>query len=349
MKSLPKPIRLSLREVDVEVVERAWEGIDRKRGRAARPWLVTGAAFAMAIVLVIALAFRAPAAGPLRADGAIVTAFAGGEQGTRVTLSDRSVVALDRGTTLSVLENTDVSFTTLLTSGVATFDVTPGGPRRWRIELGCGAVEVVGTRFTIDRGASRVVIRVERGAVLVRSDLVRPHRVERLEAGSTLVLELPAAPSSAVEPPPPPASSPALARSDAPLPSTPSPSGEVAELFRRADAARRAGNAGEAATLLRRIASEHASDPRAAVATFTLAKLELDSLGAAGAAANDFARAMEMGLPAAMREDASVRRIEALARAGRLDEARAAAARFRVDHPSSSSLDEIDRWTAAPR
>lgn len=351
MKRLPTPIRRTLRDVDVEVVDRAWAVIERKRVRHAGPRVALALAFAMiAIVAVLAFLPRAPKAGPLRADGAIVTSLAAIEIGRRTTLSDGSVIALDAGASLSVLENTDAAFTTLLGAGAATFDVVPGGPRRWRIELGVGAVEVVGTRFSIDRGAARVIIRVERGAVLVRSDRIEPHHVERLEAGGSLVLDV----SS------PPASSSATVTDDAPIPppsaaeappppAATSSAGDVDALLVRADTARRAGRSGEAATLLRRLASEHPSDPRAAIAMFTLAKLELDSLGAASAAANDFGRSLAMGLPGALREDAEARRIEALARAGRRDEARVAAERFRGDHPSSASLSEIDRWTGASR
>ena len=69
--------------------------------------------------------------------------------------------------------------------GAASFEVRPGGPRRWQIECGLATVEVVGTRFTCARGADRLHIGVEHGVVLVRGERV-PNRVRRLAAGESL-------------------------------------------------------------------------------------------------------------------------------------------------------------------
>jgi transmembrane sensor len=134
-----------------------------------------------------------------------------------------------------------------------------------------------------------------------------------------------------------------------PAVSAKTPPNEVDELFARADALRGSARNGEAAAALRRVVAEHPSDRRAPIAAFTLAKLELDALGLASAAANDFARAIARGLPAALREDASARRIEALARAGRREEATTAADRVGRDFPASPRRTEIGRWAGASR
>ena len=185
MKHVPQPVRLVLRELDVEAVERAWEGIRAKRSRRrAIPLLLAAALVTSALLAALAFWARPSGAGPLRDPNGIASAFTGGDAGGTARLSDDSVITLGKGAQVRVLENTDTAFTMVLTCGAAVFDVKPGGPRRWRVELGCGAVEVVGTRFSIDRGEARVIVRVERGAVLVRSDQLQPDHVERLEAGA---------------------------------------------------------------------------------------------------------------------------------------------------------------------
>jgi transmembrane sensor len=195
MKHVPQPVHLVLRELDVEAVERASEGIRAKRSRRrAIPLLLAAALVTSALLAALAFWARPSGAGPLRDPNGIASAFTGGDAGGTARLSDDSVITLDKGAQVRVLENTDTAFTMVLTRGAAVFDVKPGGPRRWRVELGCGAVEVVGTRFSIDRGEARVIVRVERGAVLVRSDQLQPDHVERLEAGGSLVLVLPRSP-----------------------------------------------------------------------------------------------------------------------------------------------------------
>src|SRR5690606_30409094 len=111
----------------------------------------------------------------------------GGPRPERVVLSDGSAIELAEQSSLEVLSNDRESFVTVLRQGRGTFDVKPGGSRRWRIEAGPVEVEVVGTRFTVERSADQVFVHVERGAVLVRGNTV-PDRVQRLNAGAGLVV-----------------------------------------------------------------------------------------------------------------------------------------------------------------
>src|SRR5690606_2313806 len=120
----------------------------------------------------------------------------------------------------------------------------------------------------------------------------------------------------------------------------------VDELLLLADVARESGHPEEAAEPLRRVLSSFASDPQAALAALTLGKLELETLHRHLAAAAAFERAIELGLPAALQEQAYARRVEALARAGDRDAARRAAEEYRARFPAGRYLSNVDQWAA---
>jgi len=106
------------------------------------------------------------------------------------------------------------------------------------------------------------------------------------------------------------------------------------ELMQVADVARLSGHPGDAVAPLERVLAEHAGDPSAPQAAFTLGKIQLDALGNARAAASAFERAIALGLPGALREDAFFRRVEAYARAGDGPKARAAREAYEAAFPA---------------
>ena len=229
----------------------------------------------------------------------------------------------------------------------------PGGPRRWSIECGIATVEVVGTRFTVERTAGGAHVAVERGVVLVRGERVRD-RVQRLVAGESL--DVGEAPVPAAVVPARPATSsaaPQLALAPAvsgvpaavaasPQPTAPpawrklaqggdnarayaelgpagiasaSQNASVDDLLALADVARLSAHPSDAITPLSRVLGEHPSDPRAPLAAFTLGRLQLDSLKRPAPAAEAFARAIALGLPQSLQEDRlRARLVEARAR-----------------------------------
>jgi transmembrane sensor len=106
----------------------------------------------------------------------------------------------------------------------------------------------------------------------------------------------------------------------------------VEELFALADVARYSGHPREALAPLGRVAQR--GGPQGALAAFTLGRIRMDQLGEHAAAAQDFERALALGLGGGLQEDAAVRRVEALGKAG--DRSRAAAlARELVDRTPS--------------
>lgn len=299
-----------------------------------------------------------------------------------VRLSDASRVVVDEDARLDVLANDTRALGLALRRGRARFEVTPGGPRSWNVDAGAVSVQVVGTVFEVARSREGVAVSVERGAVLVRGASV-PDRVQRLEAGQRLFVPSDAAPDPLVTSTSDStedharddiddALDDALDGAHEPQPTREAPwraelaqrrydrafealgidgharetrrARDVAALWELADVARFSGHPSEAAVPLRRLVEEHPNDPRAALAAYTLGRLELDVLGAPHAAAESFARSEALGLPEALREAAAASRVEALGRAGRRDDARVAAERYVIRHPEGARRVQVERW-----
>ncbi|MDB4985378.1 MAG: hypothetical protein JWN04_556 [Myxococcaceae bacterium] len=103
-------------------------------------------------------------------------------------LSDGSRVTLAAGARVDVLDNSLHELVLALRQGRVRFDIQPHGPRAWRIESAGLSVEVVGTKFVMERGPHSVQVTVDEGAVVLRGDSV-PERVQRLRKGQSFVAE----------------------------------------------------------------------------------------------------------------------------------------------------------------
>ena len=298
---------------------------------------------------VAVVAFLRHDPGPLRmADGTAIASVEAPPAGTRVVMSDGSSIQLGPDARLDPVESSASSFIAVLERGDASFDVDPGGPRRWQIECGLATVEVVGTRFSCARGPHRLYVGVERGVVLVRGERVVNH-VRRLTAGESMeILDETAGPAAGRpgsaarggacagrgggtgtgrERGAPRAAGPTwreLARSGhhreafATL-GTQGIRREVkrlgiADLFALADVARLSGHPAEAVAPLQRIVDGFAADRQAPLAAFALGRLQLDDLNQPRAAAASFSRALELGAPQSLRDAVRTRLTEAQAR-----------------------------------
>jgi transmembrane sensor len=207
---LPDPIREVLDvPVDELTIQRIWAKTRRARNRNDEPrsaparWpLTVGAAAVLGIGAAVLAWVDGQDAGPLAdTTGTSVGGFARGT--TR--LSDGSSVAVAEDAALDVLGNDSHAVSLLLRSGTASFDIEPGGPRRWSIECGLVTVEVIGTELTIERreatstSPEEVRVAVARGVVLLRGDRV-PDRVRRLTAGEELIVQGEQSPAVAAAP-----------------------------------------------------------------------------------------------------------------------------------------------------
>jgi transmembrane sensor len=354
MSRLKFPLKEVLRDpADEGAVSRMWQGIDarfprRRPARSVMTFLAPGVVLAAAAgVALVAYVRHDP--GPLRlANGNAIVAIDAPPAGVRLAMSDGSSIDLAAGARFEPIESSASTFIGMLERGTASFEVRPGGPRRWQIECGLATIEIVGTRFTCARGAGRLHIGVEHGVVLVRGERV-PNRARRLAAGESLdVLDATAA-DAAAERPGVGTTAPAQAAEDVPVHAERagghSGAGTgwrelarngrhreafatlgtqgirreakrlgIADLFALADVARLSGHPADAVGPLQRIIDGFPSDPQAPLAAFALGRLELDDLGRPQAAAAAFSRALEMGAPDSLRDNVRARLEEARAR-----------------------------------
>jgi transmembrane sensor len=351
-------------------VVRMWRGIDQRLSRRpSRAGYFAIAVAAAALVGAFAFALnRAPARGPLLLSAGGVPAVLEAESGTLpARFADGSRIELSRGSRVEVLRNDARSFVSVLRRGQGTFDVEPGGPRRWVVEAGLASVEVVGTRFSVARSAGRVDVIVERGAVVVRAETL-PGGTRRLEAGQRVEVHAalaagesaartaagPASVSHAAESLPTPlealeleAAPPQPAASGASLRPSLAARPVASELdvdahFAAADAARRRGDREAAARYLEIIIERApASDPRRGMAALTLARLTVDAEPARAAGALDESMS---DMPKSLAEDALARLVQAEGRAGRRENARKLAREYSERFPDGHRAEDVKRW-----
>jgi transmembrane sensor len=355
VSSLKFPLKDGLRDpADEGAVSRMWQAVDaRFPQRRSRRSLSLIIAPVMAVAAGVAVvAFLHHDAGPLRlADGGAIVPVEAPAAGARVSLSDGSTIDLSGGARFEPIESSASTFIAVLERGSASFQVTPGGPRRWQIECGLATVEVVGTHFSCVRGPDRLHVGVEHGVVLVRGERV-VNRVRRLTAGESLdIVDATATPAGAAEAPaekaqtaaaaPVPEELPAGTENVAPARAPVSNWRELArngrhreafatlgaqgirreakrlgitDLFSLADVARLSGHPAEAVGPLQRIVDGFPGDRQASLAAFALGRLQLDDLNQPRAAAASFSRALELGPPQSLREAVRARLAEAQGR-----------------------------------
>lgn len=337
-----------------EELQRIWRGIQRRRARKpARltPWLILGLAWCFVLGIVSWWSVTKNADILRDQTGRAPVLLESGTART-TTLTDGSRVELSADSALEVLENDGRTFVCALRRGRATFDVVPGGPRRWRVEAGAVAVEVVGTRFRVDRGLGNVVVEVERGAVLVRGDGVRDG-VQRLETGARLEIVIAQPVKTKPEPPSLPATSSSAvgARATGSVPSavgTASAEPVPPDLLALADRQRRRGDLEGAIQTLKLAVERAPDDARASMAAFTLGKVLLDGVARPVEAQAAFRSCLNRSPPAAIAEDALARLAEAQARSGALKAASATAREYEKRYPNGRRLADVRRWTTTP-
>ncbi len=116
-------------------------------------------------------------------------------------------------------------------------------------------------------------------------------------------------------------------------------------LLELADVARLSGHPGAAVKPLDRLIALHADSPHAALAAFTLGRVYLDQLKQPADAAKAFEQVIGMHPPHALLADCHTRLVEAYARAGDLESAERAAARYRTLFPTGRQLSDLSVWT----
>lgn len=116
------------------------------------------------------------------------------------------------------------------------------------------------------------------------------------------------------------------------------------ELLKAADVARLSGHAAQAIGPLERILTQHARDPRAPLAAFTLGRLHLDELGNPRAAAEAFALARRLRSDGPLAQDALAREVEARSRAGEDRVAQRLAEEYVRTYPTGTRIRSVRRF-----
>ena len=257
---------------------------------------------------------------------------------TTLRLSDGSTaVRLDAETQIELVEERSDRVRLSLLRGRGEFQVVRRPQRAFSVRAGDVTITVVGTSFTVERIADRVGVAVQRGTVRVDwgagSALVMagnsgwyPPLVKAADEVTVASKALPAA-----RPPRAKVASLATARDDK----------AAAELLSAADRARLSGHPDEGADLLRKLLLEHAGDPRAPLAAFTLGRLLLMELGHPDEAARVFAQARRLAPAGPFAEDALAREVEALSNAGRPADALTRAQEYQRLYPNGRRLDSV--------
>ncbi|MEM9072838.1 MAG: FecR domain-containing protein [Myxococcota bacterium] len=348
-------------------VRRKIRAQDRRRRAAQVGALV---AVAAAIALVLLPRDRPAAKAPLAKTDPGIVRLADGS--TATPLNDGNVIVAEVSETRAEL---------VLHEGAAVFDVTPNPSRRFRVTAENVVVEVIGTRFRVDRLDDAIEVRVFEGIVRASQGddevELRANRAHRFRLGEVAsdeleettehgVVEHGVIEHGVVEPratehevtEPTGRREPARTRRPETSWRELAENGEferayrtlqrataprsVPDLMLAADAARFSGHPRRALTFLRAVHREHAGDPRAPLAAFTEGRILLLQLGRPQEAADAFATTRRLAPRSSLAEDALAREVEARSRAGSSAAAQRLARRYLELYPSG-------RRTAAVR
>jgi transmembrane sensor len=328
----------------------------RLRRRAAG---ALGAVAVMGALVVGGLSLiRRPAQGPIVAatTGAATPTTRAPSAGAPLRFADGSVVSpLDDRAVVRTREATPRRAVVALERGGARFDVAHDPTRVFRVEIDDVAVEVLGTRFLVERVDARVRVSVVEGRVRVTwpggQTELHPGDAQ-LFPGEEAVVERAPKVSGARAPRAPTAGWREMAHDgdfDAAYSALerqgPTAVGDrPAELLLAADVARLSGHPAEAVSPLERVVSRHARDPRAPLAAFTLGRVFLEELGRPRDAAGAFASALRLEPSGPLAEDALARQVEAWSRAGDESRAREAALEYVARYPHGRREKSVRRF-----
>jgi len=337
----------------------AWRALQaRLRGREHRARRAWFAIPALALAATGVLVFLSTTHRTFDRSIEIGGAFESAETETALSLPDGIRVDLDRRSRVRLQTVTPAEIRVALGKGSARFDVEPRHPRRFVVDADDVEVKVVGTRFRVTRieaggdDAARIEVAVDRGIVEVRDRRhdAEPHRLHAGERFSMPAISIGESSAAA-----PPAQEPAAgataararpSRAEAMLAARPasSPSTTSArQLLERAQVEWRAGHMTEAAASYEQVLTQHASDPRAALAALELGRIQMDHLANPAAAIVSLEQALKLGPRASFREDALARLARGYARLGRTADCRRAREAYAREYASGIHAAAVSR------
>jgi len=246
--------------------------------------------------------------------------------------------------------------------GSARFDIVHDPGRTFVVDAGEVRVEDLGTRFVVERIGRRARVSVEYGRVKVAWGAGH----QELGAGQSELFppESPA-PASLPAAEPSPTSAPSrhgaslqnggrgwkllaeegdFDRAYEQLPRSSELRDSPDDLLSAADVARLSHHPADAVEPLRRVIREHARDPRAPLAGFTLGRILLEQLGRPGEAAEAFAGMQTLAPDGPLVPDALAREVEAWSRAGDPEHARIRAEDYLRRFPDGNRVRSVRRY-----
>jgi transmembrane sensor len=308
-----------------------WAVLSRLDGRrpSRAPAILAVACAAIAVVAIAGWRSLAPKV-PTTPD-----AIASAAPGDRLLPDGSRVFPDGPATVLEKAIESDADILYELKAGGARFEVARRPSRTFRVHAGPVTVQVIGTRFEVQRQEQTSRVSVVEGRVLV-SWWGGSRELGPGEEGT-----FPPTPTAAEQAAAPVAHAAPVAATTAMRRRAAEPGPEV--LFASADRARKAGKPEQAVAQLRTLIDRFPADPHAQVAAFTIGRLLLESLGQPRQAAASFAEARLLAKGAPVAEDALAREVEAWAAAGERALAGRRAALYLQTYPHGSRLGAVLR------
>lgn len=229
----------------------------------------------------------------------------------------------------------------VVTAGGAWFDVRPNPKRVFRVEAGDVTVEVLGTRFAVEKTEHNVRVQVDHGKVRVKWKGGERLLTNGMEGWFALAVPVPE------ERPAPSLGELVVRESKATAQARPRQS-TADELLHAADTARQDGVPKDAVGPLEQLIARFPTDARAPLAAFTLGRIQLDQLKQPRPAAAAFAKARALDPAGPLAEDALARQVIATAFAGDREEARRLATEYLALFPNGRSVNAVRHHGGVP-
>ena len=340
---------------EAERLEHNLSRIHARRRRRRTQALLGSAAVVLSTVALVLFFAVGPKSATLPARLAPVAA-ASAPNTPKTTFADGSIARVSDEGELRVLVATAERIESVLTTGAADFEVTKQPGRDFVVLAGTVRVQVVGTRFRVERNGERTRVSVAEGKVDVQEGDAHTY----LEAGESRFFPS-LAPPVVKEAPEVVNGSGARARflelarggkfkaAYQVMSQSPAAVGSSAEdLFLAADAARLSNHPEQAVGFLRRVTTEHAGDSRAPLSAFTLGRVLLSQLSRPAEAAEAFALARRLRPSGSLAEDALAREAEARAAAGSAGQAGKLAQQYIARYPQGKHVPTMQRLATVP-
>jgi len=325
-------------DMDPERTDQVWGGLVKKR----RNRTVRRTAAAALVLVAGTLAYRANTSDAPRTAGSTPPEHAvqppkhavEPPAPTAIRLADGSTMVKEaRATSYELVRDHARDVAVAVASGKLRFKVDAASARRFVVTTKNVRVSVYSAEFSVAHFNHKTVVEVYRGYV----ELEQPDAGKRrLGSGESAELG------------PPPTKTAQTGSDDANATEPPetkpvhklrhhSPAQRrlaVSELLKKADHARAEGRPADAIAPLSRVVRRFTSDPRAAMAAFTIGRIYLADLNRPTAAARAFRRVETLTPRGPLAEDALAREVQSWAAAGHKDMARTRARRYLERYPN---------------